>query len=178
MLHRMAGLSMIAAAIAIAACGSSSNTTSPAQSKIVNLSASMTTAGEPSVNGSPTGSGTFTATLDTSTGVFTWKATFAGLSSAVNNGHIHGPFVPGSAGSAKVILDFHSQAIPGESFDGFGATSGSATGSIVLNSATQGLLGVSGDSLKTLLLSGNTYVNIHTTTNPGGEIRGQISVVH
>lgn len=175
MLHRLAGMSIIAAAIAAAACGSSSdNTTSPPVSKIVNFSATMTPAGEPSVTGSPTGSGTFTATLDTSTGVFTWKATFSGLSSPVNNGHIHGPFLPGTSGSAKVILDFHSSAIPGETFDGFGGTSGSATGSIVLNANTTGLVGITGDSLKSLLLSGNTYVNIHTQQNPGGEIRAQI----
>jgi Cu/Zn superoxide dismutase len=34
--------------------------------------------------------------------------------------------------------------------------------------------GVSGDSLKTLLNNGNAYVNVHTATNPGGEIRGQV----
>ena len=33
---------------------------------------------------------------------------------------------------------------------------------------------VNGDSLKKLLLAGNAYVNIHTVSNPGGEIRGQI----
>ena len=176
MLYRIAGLTFIA--ITIAACGGGSNTTSPPVSKIVNLSASMTPGGEPSVTGSPTGSGSFTATLDTSTGVFTWRATFSGLSSAVNNGHIHGPFLPGTSGSGKVILDFHSANIPGETFDGFGGTSGSASGTIVLNASTTGLVGITGDSLKSLLLAGNTYVNIHTQQNPGGEIRGQISVVH
>lgn len=34
--------------------------------------------------------------------------------------------------------------------------------------------GVTLESLKTLLLSGNAYVNVHTTANPTGEIRGQI----
>jgi hypothetical protein len=33
---------------------------------------------------------------------------------------------------------------------------------------------VNGDSLKKLLLAGKTYVNIHTTTNQGGEIRAQL----
>jgi hypothetical protein len=34
--------------------------------------------------------------------------------------------------------------------------------------------GVTLQSLKTLLLSGNAYVNVHTSVNPSGEIRGQI----
>ena len=34
--------------------------------------------------------------------------------------------------------------------------------------------GVTMESLKTLLLSGNAYVNVHTTANQSGEIRGQI----
>ena len=34
--------------------------------------------------------------------------------------------------------------------------------------------GVTMESLKTLLLSGNAYVNVHTTANQTGEIRGQI----
>ena len=29
-------------------------------------------------------------------------------------------------------------------------------------------------SLKTMLASGNAYINVHTTANPTGEIRGQV----
>jgi hypothetical protein len=34
--------------------------------------------------------------------------------------------------------------------------------------------GVTIASLKAVIASGNTYVNVHTTANPNGEIRGQI----
>jgi ABC-type proline/glycine betaine transport system substrate-binding protein len=33
---------------------------------------------------------------------------------------------------------------------------------------------ITGDSLKVLLNNGNAYTNVHTSTFPGGEIRGQI----
>jgi len=173
-----------AVAVAVAACGSDSTTTTPTPvSKIVNFTATLTPAGETGATlvGNPTGSGTFTATLDTSTNVFTYTATYAGLTSNINNGHIHGPFiVGGTANTAGTILNFNpasTSAAPGAVFGGFGTgTSGTATGTITLNAATQITTTINGDSLKKLLLAGDTYVNIHTTSNPGGEIRGQVSI--
>ena len=45
------------------------------------------------------------------TNVFTWTGTFTGLTSNVNNGHIHGPFTPGgTATTANVILNFNHAA--------------------------------------------------------------------
>ena len=35
--------------------------------------------------------------------------------------------------------------------------------------------GVTLEALKTLLASGNAYVDVHTTANPAGELRGQIN---
>jgi hypothetical protein len=165
-----------AAAVALAACGSDSTTPTPV-SKIVNLTATLSPANEPSVTGNPTGSGTFTATLDTSTNVFTYNATFTGLTANASLGHIHGPFTPGGAAtSAGVILNFDPAVTSGVTFTGLKtATSGSATGTVTLNSSLQLTSTVNGDSLRKLILAGLTYVNIHTATNPGGEIRGQIT---
>ncbi len=168
----------IAAAVAAAACGSD-NTSAPV-SKIVNFSANLSPAGEPgTLNGNPTGNGLFTAKLDTSTNLFTWSVTFQGLTTNVNNGHIHGPFVLGAGGNANVILNFNPTLAPAGAtaviFTGLNAqTSGSASGSYTLSSALIGN-GVTGDSLRKLLLAGNVYVNIHTTANGGGEIRAQIA---
>jgi len=181
MSNRLVASSIAAAVIAAAACGSDSTT--PAVSKIINFTAAMTPAGEVGANltGSPAGAGTFTATLDTSTNVFTWSFTFQGLTSNVNNGHIHGPFVAGgTTTSAGVILNFNPASPPpggtGLTFTGFSTANTGAGGGTIVLSGTQVLgNGVSADSLRKLLLAGNAYVNIHTTSNPGGEIRAQIT---
>jgi hypothetical protein len=185
-MNRAAALTLAAALTTIttiAACGSSNDSTPPTPvSKIVNLTATLTPAGEigANLNGNPQGSGTFTATLDTSTNVFTYNVQFTGLTSNVTLGHIHGPFTPGgTATSAGVILNFDptvaGSPVPGATFTK-GATSGTASGTVTLNAATQIAAKVNGDSLKKLILAGLTYANIHTTANGGGEIRGQITV--
>ncbi|HEY5060874.1 MAG TPA: CHRD domain-containing protein [Gemmatimonadaceae bacterium] len=168
-------LTLAAAVVVAAACGGSS--TAPA-AKIVNLGTTLSPANEPGVVGNPTSSGTFSATLDTSTNIFTWTGTFTGMTSTVILGHIHGPFIPGgTATTAGVILNFDPAATPGATFVGLNsATSGSVSGSILLTSATQFTSTVNGDSLRKLLLAGQTYANIHTSTNKGGEIRGQITI--
>ena len=177
MQNRAAPLAVAFALAAAAACGSSSTTPTPP--KLVNFSATLTPASEPAVVGNPTGSGTFKATLDTVTNVFTYNVQFSGLTSTVILGHIHGPFTPGgTATQAGVILNFDPAVTPGATFVGLNtATSGSATGTVTLTPATTFTATINGDSLKKLLLAGMTYANIHTTTNKGGEIRGQIAIV-
>ena len=182
MRNRIVTLSIAAAVAAAAACGS--DNTSPPVSKIVNFTASMTPGGEVNATlaGNPAGSGTFTASLDTSTNVFTWSFTFTGMTSNVSMGHIHGPYVVGGGtNSAGVVLNF-DPATSGASgatkmtFTGLkAATAGSGGGTILLAGSQIIGNGVSGDSLRKLLLAGNAYVNIHTPTNGGGEIRAQIS---
>ena len=168
---RLAGIS---AAIIAVACSSDkaaapASTSTPATSKIVNFRATMNGANEFPANTS-TGSGAFTATLDTETSVFTYDFTFTGLSAGVSNGHIHGPaFATGNAGTT---INFNT--LPGATFS-FGATSGTGRGTVTLAATTQITAAINGDSLKKLLLDGMTYVNIHTTAIPGGEIRGQIT---
>ena len=172
----------LAAIIMVAACGDKN--TEPTVSKIVNFSATLSPANEPATPalvGNPTGSGTFTAKLDTSTNVFTWTGTFSGLTSNINNGHIHGPFVTGSTGTATALLNFDPALLPASAtgatatFVGKGsANSGSVTGTITLNTALALNSTVNGDSLRKMILAGASYVNIHTTSNPGGEIRGQL----
>ncbi len=57
-----------------------------------------------------------------------------------------------------------------------GSATGNVNGSFASGTLDAATLpgGVTVESIKTLLLSGNAYVNVHTTANLAGEIRGQI----
>jgi hypothetical protein len=162
-------LKLIAFAAAVAALACSSKTSTAPGSHLVTFSATMTGPGEVPANAT-TGTGVFTATLDTITNVFTYDVTFTGLTSNVNNGHIHGP----AAATATAGTTINYSTWPGGTFT-LGATSGTAHGVATLTSATTITATMKGDSLKKLLFAGLTYSNIHTTQNPGGEIRGQIT---
>lgn len=161
---------MSALAVAGAAsCGD--DTTEPVNNEVIFTADLTPTAEVPTPNiGTSKPLGTFTATLDTVTNVFTYDLTFSGMTSNINNGHIHGPADPGVATGA--VLNFNT--LSGAQFS-FGATSGTGHGTTVLTSATTFTPTINGDSLKKLLFAGKAYANIHTTTNPQGEIRGQIS---
>ena len=96
------------------------------------------------------------------------------LTSDVTMAHIHGP--ASTSGTADIVLDF----VPSMSSV---ISAGTRTGTIVnasfdLNSLTvspTGVLRVTPEVLIGMLNSGQAYVNVHTETNPTGEIRGQIT---
>jgi CHRD domain. len=71
---------------------------------------------------------------------------------------------PGVAGPVVVTL-FNPAAATGNVSGVF------AVGSLDASNLPSG---VSLDQLKALLLSGNSYINVHTVANPNGEIRGQL----
>lgn len=50
-----------------------------------------------------------------------------------------------------------------------------AEGTITADDLVGSLAGQSLEDLLDLMKAGNTYVNVHTTQNPGGEVRGQIN---
>ncbi len=77
--------------------------------------------------------------------------------------HIHSG-APGVAGPVIVTL-----FLPG-------SPTGNVSGVFAVGSLDASNLpsGVTLESLKALILSGNAYVNVHTIANPSGEIRGQL----
>jgi len=99
------------------------------------------------------GSGTGTLRLEGNT--LTLDITYTNLSGPAIGAHLHGP--ADTTQSAGVLVDFAPF-----SGGGFGAN-GRLEGSVVLTPEE-----------KTSLLSGLTYVNIHTDAHQSGEIRGQV----
>ena len=105
-----------------------------------------------SVHSSGRGRGTFVLVGDQ----LSMNLTYSNLSAAANAAHIHGPATVFEAMGVLVNL----ADLNGGSF----GTSGSFSGTVTLTP----------DQLSALA-DGRTYVNIHTGTHTGGEIRGQIT---
>lgn len=132
---------------------------SPAQAATINLTASMDClqAGQPSATGTcgagGTGTGTASITLDDVTNLLSWNMSWSGLSGNTTVAHFH-LGAPGASGG--VVLGFSPTT---------GATSGTAVGSATISAAQE-----------TDLLAGLWYINIHSSTFGGGEIRGQVLV--
>lgn len=91
-----------------------------------------------------------------------YVVTFARLSGAPIMAHIHGP--GNSTQAVGVLVDFPTT--------GQTQNNGVLTGSF--NAASIRNAAISLDSLLVLMRNGNAYVNVHTTQNPAGEIRGQL----
>lgn len=115
----------------------------------------------PPVTTSATGTATFR--VQGNTVEFTLNTT--GLQN-VTAAHIHGP-APADSNAAVIVGLFNA---PTE-----GAWTGSKTGSFTTAnlSTTQPVTTL--DALLGLMRAGRTYVNVHTSDNPAGAIRGQVT---
>ena len=154
------GASALASLAAFAACGSSSDVvvdTTPTVTYISQLSGANE---KPNANAS-TATGTATYTLKGN--LLSFVVAVNGLTTPATASHIH---VGGAAVSGGVIVPYVTGSVQ----------SGNVTAGTIDLSTTisNGTSTITGDSLKVLLNNGNAYTNVHTSTNPGGEIRGQI----
>lgn len=113
-------------------------------------------------------SGSWTGVLNLTTRIMTYTLTWTNLTTISNNAHIHGPTAATGNAAVGVIVDFNGG---GRTLTH--GTSATATGTINFNDNMTAT--VSGDSLLKLLDAGRAYVNVHSTTNPGGEILGIIT---
>ena len=156
----IAGVVALASIAAFAACGSDSTTTvDPTPS--VTYTSQLSGANErPNANTS-TATGTATYTLKGNT--LSFVVTVNGLTGPATASHIH---VGAATASGGVIVPFVTGSVQSGNL-----TSGTID---LTTTVSNGTSSISGDSLKVLLNNGNAYTNVHTSANPGGEIRGQI----
>ena len=118
-----------------------------AQAEMVNLKAAMNASSEVPPTSS-SGTGTLTATYDTTTKKLSWKGSYSGLTGPATAAHFH-LGEPGKNGGVVVPITPATSPLDG--------------------SATLT------DAQAADLLAGKWYVNVHTAANKGGEIRGQVT---
>lgn len=125
---------------------------SGATNNVQAMSIVLSSAFEP---GTVTSAGTGRGTISLEGNKLSFDIKYRELSGPGSNAHIHG--YTNTAGNAGVLIDL--APYNGGSY----GVSGRIAGSVELSEAQ-----------RAGLLAGDTYVNIHTGANPGGEIRGQI----
>lgn len=121
--------------------------TTAAHAETITLLAEISGAAQVPPNSSK-GTGTVTSTYDTATRVLAWKGTYSGLTGQPMAAHFHGP--ADAKMNGPVVVNFEKFASP---FEG--------TATLTEVQAAD-------------LLAGRWYVNIHTPSYPGGELRGQV----
>jgi hypothetical protein len=151
-------ITVVGVAAVATSCGSS---TSPATKTYV---ANLTAAAEGGTVTSP-GSGVFTF-VDRGTEI-DWTLTLTNITN-VTASHIHkGNAANVGASAGPVIINLYLPNRPPET----GTLNGLVASGTITNANNAS---VSLDSLRVLFNNGNAYANVHTTANPGGEIRDQI----
>lgn len=120
----------------------------PGQAQV--FKGSLIADGTQSGTGSP-GTCPLTVTVDQGGGVAFADGQYSGLNGTATAAHIHGPAAPGQNAGILVSLNVS------------GGTSGTLSGGGNANATTQGHI-----------LGGMSYVNIHSTSSPGGEIRAHL----
>lgn len=120
-----------------------------AQAATVNLKADLKASSEVPAKDS-SGKGTLTAKLNTETNELEYHIVFSDLTGPVVAAHFHGPAAEGTNAKPQIPIKVSPIASP---------IDGKAT--------------ITPEQAKDLE-DGKWYFNLHTTANPGGEIRGQV----
>jgi hypothetical protein len=126
---------------------------------------------------STTGNGVFNARISNDGSEIAWELSYSDLEGAVQQAHVHFG-QSGASGPVSVFLCTNlgngpagTQPCPAPP----AAISGTITAGDVTNNANErGISAGELDELIQAIRAGATYVNVHTTRWPGGEIRSQI----
>ena len=132
-------------------------------------------------------SGSFSATLDEDSQTLTYELTYQNLEAAPLQAHIH-VGQKGVNGGISVFLCGNAPTVPAAPTPqppACPAAPATVTGTVsvadIVGPAAQGIAPSTATTnefaeLVSLLRSGVTYANVHTSKFPGGEIRGQVKV--
>lgn len=120
------------------------------QSNLVALTTQLMASNEVPPNTSPA-TGSVDAVFNKDTNLLRWKVSYTDLTGAATAGHFHGPAAAGA--NAGVALPWP------------GSVTSPMDGSATLTAAQAADL-----------MAGRWYANVHTAANPGGEVRGQMTV--
>ena len=146
-INRLTFATLAAAALTVTLSGCG---TMMAPANMVALSTQLRSANEvPPVMTS--GGGSVDASFNKDTMQLRWKVSYSGLTGNASAGHFHGPAAVGA--NAGVVLGWANPIANG------------MEGSATLTAAQAADL-----------MAGRWYANIHTAANPGGEMRGQMTV--
>lgn len=139
--------------------------TAPAQAALITLTSSLDGAQEvPQLGQASTGSfGSANLVFDDITNILSWVINFDLSTGPATAAHFHGPTNIGDAAGPGINSQVRI-SIPD--------IAGSSIGSVIGSFDLDGLVNPANNSAK--LLSGLWYINIHTTTFPSGELRGQV----
>lgn len=139
---------------------------SPASAQTYTLTAALSGADEnPGINTGAFGSAT--VVVDMTARTVTYRVDVFNLPSGVTASHIHGG-APGTTG--PVIVNFAPPVTASNDF----SYSGTVPEGQFLLRPDIGLR--SGDDIFQSILGGNAYVNVHSSVNAGGEIRGRLTL--
>lgn len=143
-------------------------TAGTAQAQVITLTAQLSGANETPAPGILTGAyGFAVVTVDIGASSVSWVVDVWNMPSGTNNAHIH---VGGSGIAGPTVINIPFPAGISNDY----RLSGSATTATAGLRPDQGLR--SWEDVLQSIVGGQTYVNIHSAVNPGGEIRGQLTV--
>ncbi len=137
-----------------------------AHAEVYTLTANLTGSEETPPPGLNTGAfGTATITLDTTARTLSYRVDVFNLPSGVTASHIH---VGGVGTAGPVVINF---APPVNASNDF-AYAGTVPEAQWVLRPDQGIR--SGEDIIQAILGNNTYVNVHSTVNAAGEVRGRL----
>lgn len=142
----------------------------PASAQSYTLLATLTGAGEATqvANGINTGAfGDATVVVDLTARTVTYTVRVFNLPSGVTVSHIH---VGSPLTAGPVVVNFAPPVTASNDF----AYSGVVREAEFVLRPDQGIR--TGDDLFQAIIGGNSYVNVHSQVNPGGEVRGQLTL--